>query len=396
MKLCAEARKAAMIGSICALSYLAVYMARNILGAVSPQMIESGAFTTENIGRLSSVYFITYAAGQLINGRIGDRIRAKYMISFGLILAGFFDYLILPLCKSFAGVYLAYAMTGFSLSMIYGPLTKVVAENTTPVYATRCSLGYTFSSFVGTPLAGILAAFLSWQDVFAVGSLLLVVMGCVAFVFFSAFERRGLIRHGQYKPQSHEHGTIGVLIQNRIIRFTFVAVITGIVRTTVVFWLPTYLTQYLGFSTEHAALIFTAGTTVISFCSFLAVFVYERLGYKLDLTIRLAFAAAGLCFLLAYFCGEQTINIVAMVLAILFSNCASSMLWSRYCPGLRDTGMVSTGTGFLNFMSYMAAAVSSPLFANAATAIGWQRLILVWFGLMVLGVLVMLPNRKGA
>lgn len=77
-----------MLGSVCSLSYWAVYVARNILGAVSPQMIEQGVFTTENIGTLSSTYFITYAVGQLINGAIGDKIKAKYMISFGLILAG--------------------------------------------------------------------------------------------------------------------------------------------------------------------------------------------------------------------------------------------------------------------------------------------------------------------
>jgi len=87
-KLNEEAKKAIKIGSLCSVSYLAVYMARNILGVVSPQMIESGEFTTEGIGFMSSVYFVTYALGQLVNGAIGDKIKAKYMISFGLILAG--------------------------------------------------------------------------------------------------------------------------------------------------------------------------------------------------------------------------------------------------------------------------------------------------------------------
>jgi hypothetical protein len=51
-----------------------------------------------------------------------------------------------------------YGMTGFFLSMIYAPMTKVVAENTEPIYATRCSLGYTFASFFGSPMAGVAAA----------------------------------------------------------------------------------------------------------------------------------------------------------------------------------------------------------------------------------------------
>ena len=73
------------------------------------------------------------------------------------------------------------------------------------------------------------------------------------------------------------------------------------------------------------------------------------------------------------------------------NNSAASMLWSRYCPSLRDTGMVSGATGFLDFVSYMAASASSTIFADAVSVIGWGNLILVWMGLMILGVIVALP-----
>ena len=88
LTLSTEAKKAVVIGSMCSLSYLAVYVAKNVLSASSPQMVESGVFTNEQIGTLSSVYFITYAVGQLINGAIGDKIKAKYMMSVGLACAG--------------------------------------------------------------------------------------------------------------------------------------------------------------------------------------------------------------------------------------------------------------------------------------------------------------------
>ena len=70
---------AIMIGSLCSISYLAVYFARNILSAVTPQIVEQGVFTTEYIGSMSSMYFIFYAVGQLINGAIGDKIKARYL-----------------------------------------------------------------------------------------------------------------------------------------------------------------------------------------------------------------------------------------------------------------------------------------------------------------------------
>ena len=84
MKIRPEAKKAVMIGSLCSISYFAVYIARNILSAVTPQMVALG-YTEEYVGSISSLYFIFYACGQLINGAIGDKIHAKWMISTGLL-----------------------------------------------------------------------------------------------------------------------------------------------------------------------------------------------------------------------------------------------------------------------------------------------------------------------
>lgn len=310
MKLNPAAKKAIQIASMCSLSYLAVYIAKNVLGAVSPQMIANGGFATEAIGTMSSIYFITYAVGQLVNGRIGDKIKAKYMISCGLVLAGLCFLLFSAQANASAVSYVIYGLTGFFLSMIYGPMTKVVAENTDPQYAPRCSLGYTFSSFLGSPLAGILGASLAWRSVFATSSGALLTMGLVCFLVFSLFEKKGIVRYGQYEKPREQGGGIRILLKHKIIKFTFIAIITGVVRTTVVFWLPTYLSQHLGFSSEKAALAFTAATFVISATTFVAVFLYERLGKNMNLTILVAFCSAAVCFTLVFLLKQPVLNIV--------------------------------------------------------------------------------------
>jgi len=389
-----NALHAIYIGTLCSVAYLAVYFARNILGTVTPQMIESG-YSEEYIGKVSSVYFIFYAVGQLINGAIGDKIKTRYMISTGLFMAGITNFIFssVPLQYANASI-IAYGFTGFFLAMIYGPMTKVVAENTEPVYATRCSLGYTFASFIGSPVAGVAAAVLVWQRVFLTSSIVLVTMSIICFLFFLMFEKRGIVKYNQYEHKKEQGGSIKVLINHRIIKFTLISMLTGIVRTTVVFWLPTYISQYLGFSPKTAAMLFTTSTLVISFTSFITIFIYEKLNSNMDLTILLAFTLSALSFILVYFVKQPVLNIIFIIIAIMSSNGAATMLWSRYCPSLRDTGMVSSVTGFLDFVSYIAAATSSTIFANAVSLIGWGNLILVWFGLMITGIIVALPNNK--
>ena len=141
---------------------------------------------------------------------------------------------------------------------------------------------------------------------------------------------------------------------------------------------------------------FSFATFIISFAAFIALFTYERLHLNLDLTIFLSFLLSALCFAVVYLVRQPVVNIVFLILAILASCCASAMLWSEYCPSLRDTGMVSGATGFLDCTSYLAAAASSKLFGNAVSIVGWGNLILIWCGLMVAGFLIFLPVRKKA
>ena len=392
-KMNVKVKNAIMIGSLCSVSYLAVYIARNILSAVTPQMIEAG-YSESFIGSISSIYFMCYAVGQLINGAIGDKIKAKWMISAGLFGAGITNFIFSRVAASPSAAMVAYGLTGFCLSMIYAPMTKVVSENTEPKYATRCSLGYTFASFFGSPAAGLLASFLAWQSVFAVSSAILVFMAIMVVVFFTMMERKKIVRYGLYKPQAKGAKNIGVLFERKIVKFSFISILTGVVRTSVVFWLPTYIAQYLNFSAKNSASIFTAATLVISFTAFIAVFIYEKLGSDINKTVLIMFSSSAVFFALTYFVKIPALNVVCIVLAIMSSNGAATMLWSRYCPSLRDTGMVSTATGFLDFLSYMAAAAANLIFANAAPAIGWSNLILVWFGLMIVGIAVALPYDK--
>lgn len=393
LKLSDVAKKALKLGSLCSVSYLAVYIMRNILSALSPQMLKDG-FTTESLGSLSSAFFITYAIGQLINGIIGDKIKAKYMISFGLILSGICSYIFATFSDVFYVVYISYSLIGFFLSMIYGPMTKVVSENIELLYATRCSIGYNFASLLGSPISGILAALLAWKIAVYTSGTTLIIMGIVCFYLFSLFERKGIVKYNKYEHIRKQNGGINLLIKRDIIRFTLIAVLTGVIRTTVVFWLPTYISQYLEFNEKTSALLFTIITLCTSTAAFVSILVYEKLRYNMYLTLFLSFLFSASGFFGVYLFKQPVLNIALMIIAIFSASCASSMLWSRYCPSLSDTGMVSSATGYLDFMSYMSASISSTIFANAVSSIGWKNLILIWFALMVTGVLITLPIKK--
>ena len=388
-----EAKNAIYLALVCFISYLAVYFLRNVLSTVTPQMIEGGDFTAEHIGTLSSVFFICYAVGQLINGIIGDKIKAKYMMSIGLLMSGLFNIAFIFVTASEIATIVAYGLVGFFSSMIYGPMTKVVSENVNLNYAHRCSLGYTFASFFGSPLAGMCAMFMTWGALFALSGVLLMMVALLVFVIFCVFEKKGIVTYGKYDKPKEQRGGVKILFKHQIVKYTLISVITGVVRTSVVFWLPTYIYQYLGYSEGNSAGIFTAATIFISLATFVGMFLYEVLRRDMDVAVFVQFAAATVCFIALYFVRQPILNIVLIVLGIIMSNGAATILWSYYCPDLRDTGMVSTATGFLDFMSYIAAAIANAVFPGAVDVIGWSGLILVWAALVAFGVLICIPFK---
>ena len=390
-----EAVKAVYLGFLCTISYLGCYFARSILGVVTPQMLNENVFTVECIGAMSTGYMILYAAGQLVNGRIGDIIKAKYMVGIGIIVAGICNILI-TMISSQAAAIIIYSLSGYFLSMIYAPIMRVVAENTLPKYASRCSLGFVVASFLATPLASFMAIFFEWRAVFVICGISLIMVGVVAFLFFSFFEKKGIIRFRAAEKGEKSVFDVRLLVRRSIIRFSIISILTGIIRTSVVFWIPTYLTEYLSFTPETAALIFTVVTLLKSASPYVNNLIIYELAFKrnVNITVFAMFLVSTISFLGMYFIHNEIINIILMTLALVSSAGAATMVFSVYCPSLHDTGMVSTATGFLDCMSYLGAAAANLLFTNAIKTIGWGNLILIWAGLMIVGVFTGISRNK--
>lgn len=390
-----EVRNAFLIGALSAVSYLMCYFCKNILSVVSPHIVEATDITVEFIGMMSTSNMLSYAGGQLVNGIIGDKIKAKYLVSLGLILSGICS-MFVPFTEAPVVMIVAYGLTGFFLSMLYAPLVKLIAENNRPIYATRCCLGLTFASFMGTPVAGVMAIVFQWKNVFRVCGILLIVIGIAYFVLIVLFEKLSIVKYNVSTQAEKKERGFKVLMKHGIVKFTVVSVLTGIVRTSVVFWIPTYLTQYLGFTVGMAATIFTVISVVQAISPYVNnLLLYEKLLKRnLNKMLLLAFTLSTVGFAVMFATQKPFINIVFLILALLTANGASTMIWSVYCPSLSSTGMVSSATGFLNFMSYIAAAFANMLFANAITQIGWKNLILVWTILMFTGVLISMQRKK--
>ena len=390
-----EAKNTLWLGLLCSLAYLACYFARNLLGAVTPALEEQGVWSVTQIGYISTAYLVCYAGGQLINGMLGEKIKAVYMVSTGLIVAGLCNIAFAFIPNYFLSL-VVYGLSGYGLSMIYAPMVKTVTENTPPHFASRCLLGFTFASFLGSPMAGLAASLFSWQISFVLCCVVALVMGVIIFACFKYFEKSGVIAYTKKQDNASSSSENTSLFRHQIVKWTCISALTGVVRTAVVFWATSFFSDYLGFGPAKGAVIYSVVTLINSFCPYFNNLIfYERImKRRRDATVLCMFFMSMVFFLLLFFVKLRILAIILFLLALMTNSGASTMLWSVYLPSLKDTGHTSFAAGFLDCISYIAAAIASSLFANAVAGIGWQPLILVWAGLMFCGVLICLPFGK--
>jgi hypothetical protein len=114
----------------------------------------------------------------------------------------------------------------------------------------------------------------------------------------------------------------------------------------------------------------------------------------MNLSLILWFLLASLGFGSLIFIHNRLANIIVLVISVLASNAAATVLWSIYCPSLYKTGMVSTITGFLDFLSYMAAAAASVVFPMLVVNNDWTYVIVACFALMLIGLIISLPIKR--
>lgn len=379
-------QKAWRIGSFCIATYLASYVTRNILSVSTPEMIKEAFFTKEYTGLLTSISFIFYAAGQLINGFIGDRVHPKYMIIMGLGISSVSTFVI-PIFDNRILHFTAFALIGFGLSMLRGPLMKVISENTAATHARMICTLFSMAGFAGPLIASILSIFFKWRAVFTATGVMSVVITVLAVAAITALEKRGEIK---FVPK-YDKGIAGILNVFKLEDFIFYMLISSIgeiAGSSITFWIPTYTTEHLGFSNDAASTIYSVVSFSTLFTPFITLLIYEKLirnGIKLALVM---YVISAVFFIAVRFTAAPVLNVSMLIIAKVAAAAASSIVWSAYIPGLARSGKVSSANGVMDAAGYVMASLANVLFSTFVGRLGWGGIVNMWYIIMLIGAAV--------
>ncbi len=394
-----EVKKAFGIGAVCIISYLMSYYMRNLLSVMTPQMLSTGTFTKEAVALLSSVYMAFYAGGQLVNGFIGDILEPKYMVLVGYSLGGL-AMLSFPNVPMGIAQIVCFAVLGVGFSMLRGPLVKTISENTLPDHARLCCAFFSFSCHFGPTIASVLAMFFDWKSVFPLSGVVAFVTGIAAYLFLTIMEKKKYIVprkvssrniKGTDVPKNH---IFAVFFIPKFVMYMFIGMVVEIAASSITFWIPTYVNEYLMFSQDASNFIFSAISIITSICPFFSLLLFKKTGEDDVRIMRIMFSFSALFFLGMLLPLGKWMNILFLVLARIAMASASCILWSIYVPSLASSGKVSGANGVLDCSGYVGASVANMGFAAVMGNLGWNGLIVTWGAVALVGVFITLFVSK--
>lgn len=379
-----EGKKATLVGTTCIAAYVVNYYLRHILSVLTPTLLATGKFSLEHIAALSSTYMLLYAAGQLVNGFLGDIFSPKKMVSAGLFVSGG-SMILFPFIPTEFLQILCFAMFGFGLSMMRGPLMKIISENTTPNHARLICVFFSFASFAGPLIASLFAMINGWNYVFIAAGGIAVFLGFVAYIIISAMEKKGLVSYIKTEVKGIS-SILAVFKIEKIVFYIVVACLVEIGAASISQWITTFLTGALGFEKETANFLYTGISTMRSFMPFVALAIFRATKEKDVPMMRVTFTFAAVMFACLLISPDKWASLVILALALMSMSCTSALLWSIYIPSLGKTGKVSSVNGVIDCIGYIAAAGANLLFANVMANVGWDTVYVLWSSIGIIGL----------
>jgi len=385
-----EKRQAGKLTALCALVYFSSYITRLDYAAVLVEIVQDLQIAKTTAGIAVTGSFITYGLGMVIFGVIGDQINPRTLITVGLTGTTLINLMmgVLPNIDIMVGVW---CFNGFFQSMLWPPVTRTLTENlgetaardaiATVIQAAQVA---TLSIYVLSPL---LIRLSGWRMVFLVAGGVGALAVALWFTGTAKLFYGGGTAQAAEKPEQKERMGVGRLINAAgLVPMMIAIVLMGMLRDGLQTWMPTYVCEVFGLSTEASILI----SGLLPVLSMVAVVVSTRLFHRngdeaLSGTIlfALSFVAAAIMALL--FPGPAVLGVVLFAVLAGSMHGVNQMIICFTPTRFESYGRVSTFSGLLNCFVYVGAAASTYGFAGFAEAFGWRSTMILWMGIALLG-----------
>ena len=406
---------------LCCLAYFMSYLTRLNYAACMVELQQVLGIGKSIAGLPVTMCFLSYGAGQLVCGFLGDSLNPKGMIFAGLAGSAVCN-LLVAACPRMEVIIPVWCVNGFFQSMLWPPMVRIMAEMLSDKWYRQSCVLVSMASALATiaiyVLAPVCIQVSGWEGVFILPGALGVM---AAFFWIVNTRRLGMAGERQVSPEAAVSPKATVKTETAVLReaatgseavtvsTTFLQLFTeaplllillaiilqGTLRDGMTTWMPVYMNEVFGMSSAKSILSAAALPVFGVVSTLLASMLLSRLKSEV-FTAALLFGVgmAASVFLLPFYNGYPAVCILMMTLITGCMHGVNLMLISRVPGHFTGFGKVSTVSGILNAATYIGSSLSTYGFGAVADSAGWRTVILLWAGIALLGAVLMLLAKR--
>lgn len=377
-------------------TYSAFYLCRVNMSIAAPSIMGEYGYSKTAMGAVMTALLIAYAAGQFINGQLGDRFGARRLITLGIIASALLN-IAFGFSFGITVMMAIWALNGYFQSMGWGPSVKTVANWFPPSLRGRMGgiLGssYQIGNAYSWALAGFVTGLLGWRWAFWVPAIIFIALGIHWYlrsrnapeeVGLPAIENeaQGVRPLGTKDHHLGFRYTLGLIARNKAIWIAAFALFwLNIVRYGFMSWAPTYMFEVQKVTIPVAAYKAVALPIAGSLGALCAGWLTDRYFQS-----RRAPMAATMLFLLGVFAwlyprvpAELWVLSLFCLLVIGFMTYGPHVLIVAIMPMDLGTRKASSSvTGFVDGFGYIGAGLTGVFSGWLVDNYSWDAAFYFW------------------
>lgn len=340
------------------LGWVFMYADRNILSPVMSVIGEEWGLSKGQLGLMSTVFFITYAAMQIPAGILADRFGRVKVLAAGYILFGV-GTILSGLAPGFLVFLLVRAITGLGEGTYYGPVYAISSNSVPQKYRGVSSALINSGMAVGISLGFIASSYLtftlewSWQTTFYLFGVLTVIVA----ILIAAFVKDDRSAEAEQRQSGGETALPvswkALFTRNHIV--TYILIFCSLYGFFgMLTWLPYYLQTARGLDGSETGIIASLVPWASIPGALLFAYISDRSKNKKPLIMLLVLAGAVCQFVIPY-TENYSLMLVGLVIYGFCGKLALDPILISFVADNTPSHMYSRAFSFFNFIGMLSS-----------------------------------------
>ena len=368
--------------------YTASYVTRLNFGAIVAEMVSETGLPKDVLSWSLTGAFVTYGAGQLLSGWLGDRVQPKYLLSLGLLVTSAMNLVMSSLSDPVA-MAAVWCVNGLAQAFLWPPIVRLTANRMTPDDFKKSTVIVSYGITTGTILVYLVGPLIitlsGWRAVFIVSAFVGLVASALVFRFCPKTESE--TEAGGGGKEEKKRGGWALVFSPVMIALMAAIVCQGALRDGVTTWMPSYISETYSLGTAAAILTGVLMPLFGMLCLKLSGILYSK-ALKNPMTcggVIFGFGVVSAACL--YFAtGRTTVGSVIFSAALTGAMHGVNLILVCMVPGFfRGTGKVAFVSGALNTCTYIGSAASVWLVPIVAGGGDWSATVALWCAIAAVG-----------